>query len=132
MESTVVIAQRLLAALEELVMQETVFIRTMDFIEAVTVRERAAPLVEKLCSLADELSAGSPAKSDPLLVALYLRLDGVITRSMQNHHFLDQQLARLQVELDRVNEARGRLNHVAPVYKAGRTAPGESRLNTAA
>ena len=115
-------ATRLVSALEELITQETVLIRTMDFIDAVQVRERAAPLVEKLCELA----------TDPAIETLRPRIDGLLERCSQNYHFLDGQLTKLQHELNRVGEARGRLRNVAPAYKAGRTVTGESRLNTAA
>ncbi|AOS45087.1 hypothetical protein Verru16b_02163 [Lacunisphaera limnophila] len=121
METPVQTAQRLLTALEELVGQETLLVRTMDFVEAVAVRERAAPLVEKLCALA----------AVPAVASLRPRVDLLLERSGQNHHFLDAQLARLQGELARVNEARGRLRRVAPAY--GQPAPvTQSRLNTAA
>lgn len=121
METPFQTATRLLTALEELTAQETLLIRTMDFVEAVTVRERAAPLVEKLCSLA----------AVPEVAALRPRVNGLLDRCGQNHHFLDTQLARLQGELTRVNEARGRLRRVAPVYGTPAIAT-QSRLNTAA
>lgn len=124
-EASLATAARLLTALEELVGEEATLIRTMDFVEAVEVRERAAPLVEKLCSLAED-----PA----LAAALRTRTAELIERSNQNYHFLDSQLTRLQAELGRVNEARGRLRHVAPAYGSPRrnAAPTESRLNAAA
>ena len=120
METSRETAQRLLTALEELVMQETLLIRTMDFVEAVEVRERSAPLVEKLCLLA----------ADPAVRQLQPRVTGLLDRCSQNHHFLETQLQRLQGELDRVSSARGRLRKVAPAYRGGTFA--ESRLNTAA
>ncbi len=114
-------ATRLLTALEELVMEETTLIRTMDFIEAVEVRERSSPLVEKLCALA----------VDREVAALRPRVSALLARWSQNHHFLDTQLVRLQGELNRVTEARLRLRRVVPAY-VGATAVPESRLNTAA
>ncbi len=114
-------ATRLLAALEELVMQETLLIRTLDFVAAVELQERVAPLVEKLCVLA----------ADPAVAPLQERAAGLLARRAQNHHFLDTQLNRLQGELERVTEARSRLRRVAPVYRGGGAAT-ESRLNTAA
>jgi hypothetical protein len=120
METPFETAQRLLSALDELVMQETMLIRTMDFVEAVEVRERAAPLVIRLCGLA----------GDSDITALRPRVDALLDRCSQNYHFLDTQLQRLQSELDRVNTARGRLRKVAPAYRS--EAPSESRLNTAA
>jgi len=121
METPFHAANRLLLALEELGGEETLLIRTMDFVEAVAVQERAAPLLEKLCSL-----AGAPG-----VEALRPRLDALLDRSGQNHHFLDAQLTRIQSELTRVNEARGRLRRVAPAYGQA-PALTQSRLNTAA
>lgn len=120
MEAPFQAAARLLGALEDLVSRETTLLRTMDFVEAVDLQERAAPLVEKLCALA----------SDPVVAALRDRVTALLERRRQNYHFLDIQLSRLQSELRRVNDARGRLNRVGPAYTAGR--PAESRLNTAA
>lgn len=122
METPLQKATRLLTALEELVMQETTLIRTMDFIEAVDVRERSGPLVEKLCALA----------AYPEVAGVRPRVAALLERWGRNHHFLDTQLVRLQGELNRVTEARGRLRHVVPAYLVQGTVPAESRLNTAA
>lgn len=124
MESPFDTAIRLLAALEELIAEEATLVRTMDFVEAVEVRERAEPLVEKLCALANE----------PAVAGLRPRLDALLERSGQNYHFLSTQLERLRTELARVNEASGRMRRLAPVYGTTRTASpyAESRLNTAA
>lgn len=131
METYLETATRLLTALEDLVVQETVLIRTMDFVEAVEVRERAAPIVEKLCALAADLPG--PDTRDPFALAFRERLADLLDRGSQNYHFLEAQLQRLQSELDRVTEARGRLKHLAPAYQAyRRTGAAESRLNTAA
>lgn len=121
METPLQTSLRLLSALEELVGQETLLIRTMDFVEAVDLQERAAPLVEKLCALA----------AVPEVAALRPRVAALTERRGQNHHFLDTQLARIQGELARVNEARGRLHRVAPAYGTPPIAA-QSRLNTAA
>jgi hypothetical protein len=122
METPPATAHRLLAALEELVTLETMLLRTMDFVEAVQVREQMAPIVEELCALA----------ADPAVRALQPRVDTLLRYGAQNYHFLDGQLARMQEELSRVAEARGRLRHVAPAYGTTRAATGESRLNAAA
>jgi hypothetical protein len=114
-------AARLLDALDELITQENILIRTMDFVEAVQVRERAAPIVDKLCELA----------SEPVAAALRSRLDVLLGRCDQNYRLLEGHLAQMQEELSRVSQARGRLRHFAPVYKTG-SARVESQLNTAA
>lgn len=121
MEQPLQTAIRLLTALEELVMEETTLIHTMDFVEAVTVRERSGPLVEKLCSLA----------AYPEVAGVRPRVALLLDRWGENHHFLDAQLKRLQSELNRVTEARGRLRRVVPAY-LGPVMASESRLNTAA
>ena len=131
METRLETATRLLAALEDLVAQEAMLVRTMDFVDAVAIRERAAPVVERLCELAADWS-GDESQS-PAGIAVRQRLSELLDRAGQNYHFLETQLARLQTELDRVSEARGRLRRVAPAYSAyRRTSAGESRLNTAA
>ncbi len=121
METPFKSATRLLVALDELVGEETALIRTMDFVEAVAVRERTAPLVELLCSLA----------ADAEVMRLQPRVHALLERWSQNHHFLETQLVRLQAELNRVTEARLRLRRVVPAYIGSAAAP-ESRLNTAA
>ena len=85
METPLESARRLLTALEELVMQETLLIRTMDFVEAVDVQERAAPVVERLCALAE----------DDAVRSLRPLVGGLLDRRSQNYHFLDTQLQRL-------------------------------------
>lgn len=121
METPFQSANRMLTALEELVMEETTLIHTMDFVEAVDVRERSGPLVEKLCALA----------AYPEVAGVRPRVAALLERWGQNHHFLDMQLTRLQGELNRVTEARGRLRRVVPAY-LGRSVAPEARLNTAA
>jgi hypothetical protein len=121
METPLQTATRLLTALEDLVAQETLLIRTMEFVGAVELQERAAPLVQRLCGLAEHAGVQE----------LRPRVAGLLERHGQNHHFLDAQLARLQQELERVSGARGRLRRVAPAYQRTQD-PAASRLNTAA
>ena len=120
MESPAETAARLITALEDLVGQETMLLRTMDFVEAVAVQERAAPVVARLCELA----------ADPAVRTLQPRVAQLARRREQNYHFLDAQLARMHEELRRIDEARGRLRQVAPAY--GQSQPGSTRLNAAA
>lgn len=120
METPLQTAQRLLSALEDFASQEAVLLRSLDLVEAVQISERAAPLVEKLCSLA----------IDPGVSSLRPRVEELVAQRRRNAVLLDAHLARLQGELRRIDEARLRLSRVAPVY--GGMAPVESRLNTAA
>ncbi len=119
--SPVATAARLLDAFDELITQENILIRTMDFVEAVQVRERAEPIVAKLCELA----------SEPVAVALRSRLDVLLGRCDQNYRLLEAHLAKAQEELARLSQARGRLRTFVPAYRTG-AARIESRLNTAA
>jgi hypothetical protein len=120
METPFQTATRLLEALEEMLIEENSLVRTMDFVEAVTVRERSGPLVEKICLLAN----------DPAVQRLRPRVELLVARWQQTHHFLDEQLHRLQIEMSRVSDARSRLRRVLPAYLSATVS--ESRLNTAA
>ncbi|MDP2137101.1 MAG: hypothetical protein Q8J74_04535 [Candidatus Didemnitutus sp.] len=114
-------AHRLLTALEDLVSQEAVSLRSLELAEAVQIAERAAPLVDELCALAAIAEVGS----------LRPRVEELVVQRRQSAVLLDSHLARLQGELHRIDEARRRLSRVAPAYTGG-AAPSESRLNTAA
>ncbi len=121
METPLQTATRLLTVLEDLTAQESILLRTLDFVDAVAVQERAAPLVDQLSALAIH----------PEVAALRVKVKALVERRLQSRHFLDAQLGRLQSELRRIDEARSRLSRVAPAYV---TSPRlvESKLNTAA
>lgn len=116
------IACRLLSALEEFVLQEEVLLRDEAFAEIAELREQAAPVVAKLCELAEKFTVDHVFR---------LRLDDLLHRGEQNLRLIDSALARRHEELLRVGEAMGRLRRVAPAYRAARTGL-ESRLNAAA
>ncbi len=121
METPLQTATRLLMALEDLTAQESILLRTLDYVDAVALQERAAPLVDQLSALAIH----------PEVAQLKGKVMSLVDRRQQSRHFLDAQLGRLQSELRRIDEARTRLSRVAPAYV---TAPRivESKLNTAA
>lgn len=121
METPLQTAARLLAALEDMARQESVLMRSLDFVATAELQARAGPLIEKLAMLAEE----------PGLSALRPRVAALIERREQSRHFLDAQLARLQAELRRIDETRARLAKVAPVYAAPAARPGTPRLNAA-
>jgi hypothetical protein len=121
METPFQTAMRLLAALEDLVEQESTLLHAHDSIGAVEIQNRTAPLVEKLAALA----------VDPEVTALQPRVAALIDRRQQNGQFLDTELNRLQDELRRVDEARSRLARLLPAYVSAPPTP-SSRLNTAA
>lgn len=121
METPLQTAARLLAALEDLAAQESSLLRTLEFVNAVAIQERAAPLVLKLGELG----------RFPEVAVLQPRVAALLARRTQNRHYIDAELARLQAELRRVDEARVRLAGLAPAYSAS-ASPIQSRLNTAA
>ncbi len=114
-------AIRLLSALEDLVCCESALLRSMSFDDAVTIQERASPLVHELARLAD----------CPGVASLKPRVAALIERRVESWRLLDGHLARLQSKLGEVHAARSRLARVGPVYGARRPAA-EVRLNTAA
>ena len=121
MESPLQTATRLLAVLEDLTAQESILLRTLDFVDAVALQERAAPLVDQLSALAFH----------PDVAQLKQRVASLVDRRQQSRYFLDAQLGRLQSELRRIDEARTRLSRMVPAYvTASRVV--ESKLNTAA
>jgi hypothetical protein len=120
METPLKTAQRLLVALEDLVSQESVLLRSTNYLEAVTIQERAGPLVHELARLADQ----------PGVAALKPRVDALMEIRMESWHYIDANLNRMQQELARIKEARVRLARIAPVY--GANGIRRNRLNAAA
>jgi hypothetical protein len=115
-------ACRLLSALEEFVVQEEILLRDHAFLEIVDLREHAAPVVERLCTLADEFTVDSVFR---------LRLDDLLHRSGLNFRLLTSELARQHEEMLRVGEALARLRGMSQAQKKARAGQ-ESRLNVAA
>ena len=122
METPLQTAKRLLTALEDLTAQESILLRTLDYVDAVAIQERAAPLVDQLAALAVH----------PEVSALNAKVKALVDRRQQSRFFLDAQLGRLQSELRRIDEARTRLARVAPAYVVTGPRIAESKLNTAA
>jgi len=123
MKGALATAQRLLTALEDLASEETVLLRSLDLFEAVQLAERAAPLIERLCSLLAE---------EPEIRDLRPRVEALVAQRRRNSAMLDSHLVRLQSELRRVEEARKRLSRVAPVYGGVAPVPAAPRFNSAA
>jgi hypothetical protein len=121
MEEPAQTARRLLSALEDLVSREDALLQGMDFQGAVTIQERAGPLVCELARLA----------SMPGVAGLKARVMSLVAKRNESWRALDGHLARLQSELGKVAEARARLARIAPVYGARRSNL-DSRLNAAA
>jgi len=98
---------RLVGALEELILAETLALQAQDAVTAAQVQSRAAPLIT---ALADLRQAGQ------LSLNLLDRLHEVAARRQQNQVYLAAMKARLLPELERLRIARRRLNGVRPVY----------------
>lgn len=98
---------RLVDALEELILAETLALQAQDVATAAQVQSRAAPLISALAEL---------RQAGELSVKLLPRLHDVAARRQQNQVYVAAMRARLTPELERLRIARRRLNGVAPVY----------------
>ena len=107
---------RLIAALEDLVAQETAVLRNGDFDEANTVADRTAPIVEWLADHPTFVPA-----------SLQERLAAIGSQRARNAEFLDSEIARTREELQQVAVSRRRVAQIAPVY--GRAAAQPTRLS---
>lgn len=124
METPFATAHRLLAALEELVAEETILLRAGDFAEAAQIRARTSAIVEKLCALANA----------PQVDTLRPRLVTLLQHSQENADLLERELGNARLELEKCGHAQGRLRNVVPAYQAAYGRPGRptGRLDTAA
>jgi hypothetical protein len=109
MESPEQAGRRLLAALEELVSQETAAVHANDFALIEFIQLRAAATGEKLISLA----------RDPAVAALRRHVEAILAQRWQNGQVLRQRLADVGAEISRLQGARARLLRVAPAYSTG-------------
>jgi len=118
-------ADRLITALEDLAGQEGTLLLSPGLPEAEqlsALADRAAPLVHELGAL----------MSDPLAGQWRPRVKALMVRRLVNSARLDAQVTRLQTDLRRIDEARGRIARMAPVYAGGLPAQAQTRLNSAA
>lgn len=117
-------ARRILSALDDLVGQEGVLLRSMDLVEALQIAERCSPLVEELCQLA----------SDPEAVELRESVAALLQKRQRNAALLESHLQRVQEEMRRIEDARRKLSRTAPVYRNSEPprGGGQRNLNTAA
>jgi hypothetical protein len=106
MESPEQAARRLLAALEELVSQETAAVHASDFAAIESIQLRAGEVGDKLAALAAECAVD----------ALRRRVDALLAQRWQNGLVLRQRLADVRAEIARLQGARQRLQRIAPAY----------------
>ena len=98
---------RLVGALEELILAETLALQAQDVATAAQVQNQAAPLIAALAEL---------RQAGVLSATLLDRLHEVAARRQQNQVYVAAMKARLLPELERLRIARRRLNGVRPVY----------------
>lgn len=99
---------RLVAALEDLVHQESATLAKGDWSGAAAVQERSGPLV-------DFLSNDTAAKNDP---ALRARLAGIHQRRDESSRALQQKIEETRSDLQQTHAAKRRVAQVAPAYGA--------------
>jgi hypothetical protein len=109
METPAQAGRRLLAALDDLVSQETAAVHADDFVALESVQLRAAAVGEKLISLA----------ADPAVAALRRQVEILVAQRWQNGLVLRQRLADVGAEISRLQGAKARLLRVAPAYSTG-------------
>jgi len=108
-------AARLLAALEDLIGREGMYLRAGQYDLVVSNRRRTEPLVRQLAAMADL----------PGVRELRPLLDATLERSERNAALLREKMQELGYELRRTNQARYRTAQVAPAYSqtAGASTP---------
>ncbi len=109
METPVQKCARLVTALEDLVAQEAVCLQTRDFAAAISIQDRAAPLVE-------HLSLHGPNVADQ---ALRRRVETLIARRNDTATWLATELRQTREQLLGLQASQRRVAKVAPAYGRG-------------
>lgn len=106
METVEQMCARLVAALEDLANQEAATLQARDFTGAVTIQDRAAPLVELLVAHAPEVTDS----------ATRARIAALLAKRNQTGEWLAEQMARAREELQQTQVAQRRVAQVGPAY----------------
>jgi hypothetical protein len=109
METPAQMCARLVAALEDLSSQEAISLQTRNFAAAISIQERAAPLVE-------HLAVHGPEVADELLRC---RIAALLERRHETGRWLVTEIERTRQQLHAMDVNRRRVAQVAPVYGAG-------------
>ena len=117
METPAQLCARLLTALEDLTAQETATLQARDFVTAITIQDRATPLVQLLASHGPEV----------VDTALRSRIAALLAKRNRTGEWLAEQMARAREELHQTKLARRTVDQVAPVY--GRTSSTRRQLS---
>jgi hypothetical protein len=112
METPAQTCLRLMVALEELAASEEAAMQTRDFVAAVEIQDRAAPLVE-------HLAVHGPAVADDSLRA---RVGTLLRRRARTGEWLAAQIAQAREELQGTRASQHRVARIAPVYGSVRGA----------
>ena len=110
METSAQRCLRIVAALEDLVHQESASLAKRDWTSVEAVQERAGPLV-------DFLAAHSPTSADD--AALRARIAALQQRREETSRSLGEQIAQARIELQQAQAAKRRLSRIAPAYGSG-------------
>ncbi|MEO7414865.1 MAG: hypothetical protein ABIZ81_16085 [Opitutaceae bacterium] len=96
---------RVLLALEDLVAQETLLLKTQDLAPLRSLQARIAPLVTFLVDHAS--AADGPLRQ---------RVSALIAQRGNSEQWLAEQFERVKEELQKIQESRQRVARVAPAY----------------
>lgn len=108
METSAQTCVRLLIALEDLAAQEAAALDARDFPAAVTIQERAAPLVEHLAT-----HGPAVAEKD---AAFRARVAAFHAHRLKRGEWLAAQVDRVRAELHQMDASQRRVKQIAPVY----------------
>ncbi|HWL16857.1 MAG TPA: hypothetical protein VNR00_14715 [Opitutus sp.] len=110
---------RLVDALDDLVLQEAASLAHGDYDALQAIQERADPVVAGLSDLGSDV-ADERARA---------RVAGLLARRQHSMEFLESQLAVARAELAALQESATRVAQIAPAYgRAERTPPTSSRF----
>ncbi len=117
-------ALRLIASIDEILAQETIWLRAGDCVKAAAASGRVAPLIARL----GELAAAHPAA----VATVGFRIGALFAGRRENLSTLNQLRVHLNAERARLAEARGRVQNIMPTYARRAPAAQRTSLNTAA
>lgn len=106
METPLQQATRLLAALDQLIEQEGMYLRGGYYDLATEIRDRTEPLVRQLVRL----------EGQPGVTGLRPQIETFLTRSASHAAFLQEKMTELRQEISRTAQARQRTNQMRPAY----------------
>jgi hypothetical protein len=122
-ESPETTALRLIASIDEIMAQETIWLRAGNCVRAAAASSRASPLISRL----GELAAAHPAA----VATVGFRVGALLAGRRENQSTLSQLKANLTAERARLAEARGRVQAMIPTYARQASVVPRPTLNAA-